>query len=93
MGLMSEAWFNLTPLGTITARFAKRRLSGGTVGANWLVSRQDPPMNREEAIAHASALAAELAQVEDAPISRAVEKPGRIICRSILGGLHRQMRP
>jgi hypothetical protein len=26
----------------------------------------------------------------DAPISRAAENPGRIICRPILGGLHHQ---
>jgi hypothetical protein len=27
---------------------------------------------------------------KDAPISRAAEKAGRIICRPILGGLHHQ---
>ena len=29
-------------------------------------------------------------RVEDAPISRAVRAAGRILCRSILGGLHHQ---
>src|SRR5258705_13294942 len=63
---------------------------GAAQQSGWIRSTSDHVHLSPQHVRPAQYLADLLSLEKDPPVSRAVERPGHILCRPILGGLHHQ---